>query len=207
MYSVFVCIYPSLKPTARAWTPDNFVPRWFLGDPWNSHAGCRMNFPTRIPKLRLFWRTDSSFQSWPIQFPLNWYQPTILRPIGYGEARDLFIPASMNSNGHSSCRTISRSLFQGKKVLVCEFKLEAFGFWVDGEVRSTFHGQAQTLPTRFRPPLCHRNHAKILKGRPRRYAPWEIIPAWPGYTKFPPDHFGQVEMIGSTTLSNKSSTA
>ena len=49
------------------------------------------------------------------------------------------------------------------------------------------------------------NHVKLLKGQPRRFALWELVPN--SYQSFPPVHFGQAEMNESTMLSNKTSTA
>ena len=36
------------------------------------------------------------------------------------------------------------------------------------------------------------NHVKILKGQPRRFALWELVPNW--YKVFPRDHIDQVEI-------------
>ena len=49
------------------------------------------------------------------------------------------------------------------------------------------------------------NHVKILKGWPRRFTLWALVPNW--YKTFPPDYFGQAEMNDSTMLRNKTSTA
>ena len=46
---------------------------------------------------------------------------------------------------------------------------------------------------------------KIPKGKPRRFALFELVPKW--YKPFPPDHFGETEKNDSTMLSNTTSTA